>query len=157
MNYTFDELSSSEKELLLKTPALITVLVAGSDGDYNNKEIDRAQDVTFWKKIHARPDLQGYYDQVRPRISADIDKLTKEMPGSVNDRFNSLSSELEKLNPVLQKLDHRLAEQLYASWRELAKQTAEISGGVLGYLSIGYNESKVITLPMVNDPRTYRV
>lgn len=157
MDYTFEQLKPVDKERLLKAPALVTVLVAGVDGDYNKREIDNALELAFWKKIHARPDLQNYYDYVRPRIASDISKLMQELPADTQERYTILSDELATLNPILQQLQKPIAEQLYASLRELARHTARVNGGVLGYLSIGYNESKVITLPMINDPRTYRV
>ncbi|EMR01140.1 hypothetical protein [Cesiribacter andamanensis] len=150
-------LNSGETELLLQAPALVTMLVAGSDGDYKENEIARGIDITRWKKIHARPDLLQYYDQVRPRYQSDIDQLRKQLPRDINERYRYLSDQLKQLNPILFKLHKPLAEQIYASLRELAQQVAEASGGVFGYLSIGYNESKVITLPMIDDPRTYRV
>lgn len=157
MNYQFRDLSQQERSILSKAPALVTMLVAGSDGDFNEKEIDKALDITFWKKQHARPDLQDFYRDVRQHMAADIEQLKRDTPRDINERYRYLSDRLQELNPILHKLDKPLAEQYYASLRELAKHTAEASGGVLGFLSIGYNESKVITLPMVDDPRTYRV
>lgn len=157
MNYIFEQLKPAEKERLLKAPALVAVLVAGVDGEYNKREIENALELAFWKRIHARPDLQNYFDHVRPRIASDINGLMQELPSDTQERYTLLSNELEKLNPILQQMQQPIAEQLYASLRELARHTARVNGGILGYLSIGYNESKVITLPMINDPRTYRV
>jgi hypothetical protein len=157
MENTMLHLSATEKELLLRAPAMVTVLVAGSDGDFKENEIERGIDITDWKRIHARPDLMGYYDQVRPRFRQDISQLRQQLPKDINERYRLLSDQLKQLNPILYKLDQPIAEQLYASLRELAQHVAEASGGVLGYFSVGYNESKVITLPMIDDPRIYRV
>jgi hypothetical protein len=157
MNYLLEDLSQQERTILLKAPALVTMLVAGSDGDFNQKEIDKALDITFWKKQHARPDLHAYYREVRSRMEGDVQQLKRDLPKDTNERYRYLSNQLQDLNPILHKLEKPLAEQYYASLRELAQHTAEASGGVLGFLSIGYNESKVITLPMIDDPRTYRV
>lgn len=157
MSILIDQLPQREKEIALKAPALVTVMVAGSDGDYNEHEIDKALDITFWKKEHARPDLRDFYREVRPRMQNDVRQLKRDLPKDTNERYRYISEQLQQLNPILYKLEKPLAEQFYASLRELARHVAEASGGVLGYLSIGYNESKVITLPMVDDPRTYRV
>ncbi len=157
MNLLFKQLQQQDRETLLKAPSLVTMMVAGSDGEYNEREIDKAMDVTFWKKLHARPDLQELYDEVRKRFPEDIIQLKRDLPKDTNERYRFLTDRLAKLNPIMYQLDKPLAEQFYASLRELARQVAEASGGVLGYLSIGYNESKVITLPMIDDPRTYRV
>lgn len=157
MNQLLEQLSSQERALLLQAPALVTVMVAGSDGKYNEDEIDKGLEITFWKKQHARPDLQEFYKDVKPGFKQDVQQLMRNLPRDTNERYRSISERLQQLNPILRKLDQPLAEQLYASLRELARHVAEASGGVLGYLSIGYNESKVITLPMIDDPRTYRV
>ncbi|AHM58947.1 hypothetical protein D770_03400 [Flammeovirgaceae bacterium 311] len=142
---------------MLQAPALVTVMVAGSDGDYNEKEVERGLDVTWWKKFHSRPDLDGFYEEVGQRYQSDIALLRRDLPKDVNERYRIISERLQQLNPILYKLEKPLAEQYYASLQELAKQVAEANGGVLGYLSVGYNESKVITLPMIDDPRTFRV
>jgi hypothetical protein len=157
MNQTLDMLSSRERELLLQAPALVTIMVAGSDGQYDDDEIEKGLEITFWKKNHARPDLQDFYREVRPRFRPDIELLRRDLPKDTNERYRVISERLQHLNPILYKLDKPIAEQYYASLRELARHVAESSGGVLGYLSVGYNESKVITLPMIDDPRTNRV
>ena len=141
---------------MLKAPALVTIMVAGSDGDYDQQEVERGFDITQWKKINARPDLLPYYDEVRPRFQADMKQLKRDLPKDTNERYRVISEHLQKLNPILYKLDKVFAQQFYASIQELARHVAESSGGVLGYLSIGYNESKVIDLPMIDDPRTHR-
>lgn len=157
INQSFEQLSASEQELLLKAPALVTVMVAGSDGDYDTNEIDKGLDIAWWKKDHARPDLQDLYARVRPRFVKDVQQLRRDLPRDINERYRAISEQLQQLNPILRKLDKPIAEQYYASIRELARHVASASGGFLGYLAIGYNESKVITLPMIDDPRTHRV
>ncbi|MEM6829901.1 MAG: hypothetical protein AAF551_05250, partial [Bacteroidota bacterium] len=60
--------------------------------------------------------------------------------------------ELRKLNFILPKIDNNFAVKFYASLKELAKKIAEASGGVLGYLSVGYEEAKLMELKMLKDP-----
>lgn len=157
MDMHYQHLNQDEIQLLQTAPALVTLMVAGSDGAYKEDEIARGMDITRWKKVHARPDLLQFYDDVRQHFSADLEKLRRDLPRDSNERYRLISERLRELNPILYKLDKPFAEQYYASLRELARQVAEASGGVLGYLSVGYNESKVINLPMIDDPRTYRV
>ncbi|MBK8391868.1 MAG: hypothetical protein IPL23_22440 [Saprospiraceae bacterium] len=56
---------------------------------------------------------------------------------------------MEEVNPILGKLDHLVALHLYKSYTSFAKHVAKASGGVLGFFSIGPNESNLITLPMI--------
>ena len=59
------------------------------------------------------------------------------------------------MNEILIKLDKTLAIKFYESLKDFAKKIAEASGGVLGYMSIGYEESKLIQLKMIKDPNTF--
>lgn len=154
----FSNLSKEEENLVMNVPALIALLVAGTDKDIDQKEIDRALELMKWRKFHARPDLMDYYKEVSKNFHADVGRLVDELkPKEVEERRNILSDELKRLNGIFPKFDKEFAEQLYKSYRELAKGVAEASGGFLGYLSVNFEESKLIKLPMIDDPRTYNV
>ena len=60
-----------------------------------------------------------------------------------------------KLNFILPKIDRAFAIKLHASLKDLAKKVAEASGGVLSYLTISYEESKLMELKMLEDPSNY--
>lgn len=146
-------LSVQEEAQLLRTPSLVTMLVAGADGKYNEDEIADALDLTRWKTRHARPDLQTFYSEVARQLPAQVAALRDELPQKLQDRQLRLTEEIENTNPILLKLPKEFAAQFYKSMIELAHHVAESSGGVLGYFSIGYAESKVVDLPMLKDPR----
>ena len=61
-------------------------------------------------------------------------------------------AELEKLNEILPKLPKEFAVDYYWSLRSLAKKIASASGGLLGYMAVGYEESKLIGLDMIHAP-----
>ena len=81
-----------------------------------------------------------------------FNKLIDELPQDAEERNKVITSELRKLNFILPKVDKNFAAKLYASLKDLAKKIAEASGGILGYLSVSYEESKLIELRMINDP-----
>lgn len=153
----FSYLSKKEEALLLDAPVLITILVASSDEGIDRKEIHRGLDLLKWKRIHARPDLHDYYQEVNKHFSSRMDALLAELPSETKKRHQEIGQRLVGLNQIFPKFDRGFAEQLYASYRELAKNVAEASGGFLGYLSINIKESDLIKLPMIDDPRTYNV
>lgn len=153
----FSYLNKKEEALLMDAPALITILVASSDEGIDKKEIHRGLDLLKWKKFHARPDLQDYYQKVNKNFSFRMDALLAELPSETQNRHQEIGKRLGELNQIFPKFDRAFAEQLYASYRELAKNVAEASGGFLGYLSINVKESDLIKLPMIDDPRTYNV
>lgn len=153
----FSYLSKEEKEALIDAPALITALIAGTDKDVDGKEVDRGLDLMKWKSFRARPDLLDYYQEVSKDFPDRLNRVLRELPDKKEDRNPWVESRLGRLNAILPKLDKEFAEQLYASYRELARHIAEASGGILGYLSVNFEESRLIKLPMIDDPREYRV
>jgi hypothetical protein len=66
-----------------------------------------------------------------------------------------LVAELKKLNRILPKIDKNFAVKFYQSLKDIAKNIAEASGGVLGYMSVSYAEAKLIGLRMIHDPSDF--
>lgn len=157
MTEQFSYLSKEEQETVMDAPALITALIAGTDKDIDGKEVDRGLDLMKWKSFRARPDLLDYYQEVSKRFPDRLDQILRDLPDKKEDRNPWIETRLAKLNTIWRKLDREFAEQLYASYRELARHIAEASGGILGYLSVNFEESRLIKLPMIDDPREYRV
>jgi hypothetical protein len=153
----FSYLSKDEQEVVMNAPALVTALIAGTDKDVDGKEVNRGLDLMKWKSFRARPDLLDYYHEVSKSFPARLDQILKELPEEKEARNAWVGHRLSKLNPIFPKFDKEFAEQLYASYRELAKHIAESSGGFLGYLSVNFEESRLIKLPMIDDPREYKV
>jgi hypothetical protein len=157
MIHAFENLSLAEQDQILNAPAYITALVAGSDGTFDEEELAAGTNLAKWKTINARPDLLEYYQLVDARFAGELKQLMQKLPDDTLDRGHELVAKIKELNPILAKLEITFAEQIYASWKELAKRIAEASGGVLGYLSIGYDESKVVNLEMLKSPRSQSV
>lgn len=153
----FSYLSKSEKETVMDAPALITALIAGTKKDIDGDEVKESLHLMKWKNFHARPDLLDYYQEVNNRFPRRLEQILKELPEEKEERKAWIEKRLSALNSILPKFEKPLAEQLYASYRELAKHIAESSGGVLGYFSVTFEESRLIQLPMIDDPREYKV
>lgn len=157
MREQFSYLSTSEEEAVIDAPALITALIAGSEKDIDGDEVKESLHLMKWKNFHARPDLLEYYQEVSNRFPRRLEQILKEMPEETEERKAWIEKRLSALNTILPKFEKPFAEQLYASYRELARHIAESSGGVLGYLSVTFQESRLIQLPMIDDPREYKV
>lgn len=150
----FQNLTEKERNLLLKVPALVTVLIAGADSDIDCNEIKEATSLTQLKKVTSREILLEYYDHVRKIFDQQLSEIISQFPENKEFRQYFIIQELEKLNRVLPLLEHKFAVQFHASIRDFAKKIAEASGGILGYIPVGYEESKLIDLPMINYPET---
>jgi len=145
-------LADPELELMLKTPVLITVLIAGADSKIDRSEIKEAISLSRMKQQRARKQLIPYFKQVSDTFESDLKSFMDSMPKDVAERNPIIISELEKLNSILPKLDTSFASKFYHSMKDFAKKVAEASGGVLGYMSVGYEESKLIGLKMIKEP-----
>ncbi len=148
----FAKLREDEVEVLLKAPAYVSVLIAGADDNIDKNEIQKAIQIAKVKQMKAREVLLEYYKKVGERFEDDFMKMIEELPKSSSERGPIINKELRKLNVILPKVNNGFAVELYASLKDIAKKIAEASGGVLGYLSVSYEEAKLMELTMINDP-----
>lgn len=148
----FAKLRDDEVEVMLKAPAYVAILIAGADDDIDKSEIKKAIQLARTKQQKAREVLLGYYKLVGERFESDFMRLIEELPHKSAERTPAINRELRKLNVILPKLPHAFAVEFYASLKDLAKKIAEASGGVLGYLSVSYEEAKLMELGEIKDP-----
>ena len=148
----FRHLSSDEVELMIKVPVLVCILIAGADDDIDNSEIRQAVNISKLKQFKAREDLISYYQEAGRDFEDKLKILIQQLPANSMFRNPKIIEELERLNIILPKLDKKFAIEFYESIKGIAKKIAEASGGVLGYMAVGYEESKLIDLEMIKDP-----
>ncbi|WMN06576.1 hypothetical protein QYS48_32900 [Marivirga arenosa] len=145
-------LNESELDLLKKIPAMVTILIAGADEEISKSELKEAVNVTKIKQSKARKELLSYYKEVAPDFEESLNELLNSYPQEAEVRSKQVIEEIERLNSILTKVDKDWAVQFIESMKDIAKRVAEAAGGVFGYLSIGYEESKLIDLKMIKVP-----
>jgi hypothetical protein len=148
----FEKLSEAEIELLKKVPALVTILIAGADDEISKSELQRALSLTKIKQSKARRELLSYYQAIGPDFEDTLNSLLSSYPEEPETRSKMVVEDLKRVNDILPKLDKAWSGQFVESMKEIAKKVAESAGGVFGYLSIGYEESKLIDLKMIHKP-----
>ena len=148
----FDDLSLEESELMYSLPIYVSVLIAGADGNIDSNEIKKAVSLTRLKKKKARKDLLEFYHYVHTDYEDKIKVTIANLPLGHKEREKILIEEIKKANDIFQKIDKKFAIKLYASLKDIAIHIAEASGGVFGYMSVGYEESRLIDLKMIKDP-----
>lgn len=149
----FDKLSSQEIELLLKGPILACILIAGADNHIDNKEIKGSIELAKNKHKAGRGSpLAKFYLMVVEDFEDKLKVVLQSYPVNAGKRNEMITSELSGLNDLLPKLDHDFAIEYYKSLRDIARGTAESSGGLLGINTVGEAEARLIDLPMLNDP-----
>lgn len=151
----FDRLSQAEIELMHKAPMLVCILIAGADDHIDNKEIRKAITLTEKKQKRAKSHLLEFYKEVGEDFEDKLKIVIQGFPVDVEERTPLVIESLEQIDGVLKKVDRNFAIEFYRSLREIAKEIANSSGGVLGLKSVGDEEAKLIELPMVKDPASY--
>ena len=148
----FESLDRDDQDLMYKIPFLVTVLIAGADNYFDKAEISKAVNISSLKTSSARKSLIEYYGVINIDFEDKLKVLIQSLPGDTEKRNEQIINELEKLNDILPRLGREFAVDFYASITDLAKKIAQASGGVLGYMAVGYEESKLIGLDMIKAP-----
>ena len=143
-------LSAEEVAQLTDAIPLITILIAGADGEIDPSETEWAEKLTRIRQYDYANDYNEYYKSVGEKYSDRLPELIKELPGGTERRIKEISERLEALNPLLKKLERNFAMGLIDSFKTFAKHVARASGGFFGIGSINKEEAKLIDLPMIN-------
>ncbi len=151
----FEKLREEEVEILLKAPVLVSILIAGADGNIDKAETKEAVAIARGKQSRAREQLVDYYILIGETFEDKFNELVAGFPLKPEERNPMIIAELKRLNRILPKIDKNFAIKFHASLKDLAKKIAEASGGVLGYLSVSYEEAKLMELNMINDPSKF--
>lgn len=149
----FKDLREDEIDVLMKAPIYVAILIAGADGEIDSSEKKEAIAIANNRQSRSREQLNEYFKNIH--FDRDFDKLVSTLPSGTDERNTAIIRELRKLNFILKKIDRSFAIKLHASLKDLAKKIAEASGGVLSYLTVSYEESKLMELKMLQDPATF--
>ncbi|MBK8628203.1 MAG: hypothetical protein IPN86_22390 [Saprospiraceae bacterium] len=150
----FSNLNEDETKQLLDALPLITVLIAGADGNFEKDEMDWAEKVTHIRSYKLKGEFKTFYEEVDNNFLEKVQYFMDAMPEGVTERTEMIDQRLKALNPILAKLDPAIGSKLYAGFVSFAEHIAKASGGVMGFFSINHAESKLIGLPML-DPIIY--
>ncbi len=148
----FKTLSQEEQEFMYKVPILVSILIAGADGDIDRKEIQEGIAQAKKKQNTASAELKELYKEIEEDFEDKLKIVLQNYPMEVTQRNPLIVEELSQLNSLLPKLDIAFATQYYQSICDLAMKVAQSSGGLLGMKSIGAAEARYVKLPMIKDP-----
>ncbi len=148
----FNSLSQIEQELVYKAPILVSILIAGADGDIDRKEIQEGIVQAKKRQKYGNFELKGFYEEVETDFEDKLKILLQSYPSEVAKRNLLIEKELSQLNSLLPKLKNDFALQYYHSLCALALKIAQSSGGLLGMKTIGDAEALYVKLPMIKDP-----
>ena len=149
MTHYFDVLEKEEYQQLKDAIALITVYIAGADGEIDQDEAQWATKVTKIRSYNLPNELGSFYQDVGPEFSDKLSAFQNEL-NTLEVRNQKVAKRLAALNPILAKLDPMMGAALYNSYISFAKHVAKASGGFLGFFAIGPEEAALLELKMIN-------
>jgi hypothetical protein len=144
-----EHLSEEQRSLVFRTPALLSVLVAGADHDIDQKEIVHAIKAVHYRSLLENDFLQEYYRAIEERFEHETYHIIQKFEGQPEEREAYIVEELTGLNDILPKIERRYAAILLENWKSLAKSVAKSAGGFLGFETISLAESHFIDLKMI--------
>lgn len=151
MIHEFKNLTEEESNLMLMTPALVTLLIAGAEGNIDEKEIDWGTKITHFR-ANEHSVIQNYYQESDKNFNETLKKLIEVMPDDVTERSDRINGELKKLNSILPKLDPEFSNLFYKSLLSLSQHVAKASGGIWGFGSVSPEEKKYLDLHVIDPP-----
>lgn len=152
MLYHISKLHRDEQELIKKAPLLVSILVAGADGEIEADEIQNVAKLIHTKSFSEVSDIRHLYNEIDHDVEATFNAIIKGLPTDAEERELRVSEELAGLNPIMAKMDAQVAHDFYNSLKKFALHMAQSSGGVLGMLRVNHHEKEIIKLPMLNKP-----
>ena len=145
----FQILNKEESTLLVDAIPLITILIAGADGQIDNKEKEWGAKLTKIRSYAHAELLNDYYKKVGEIYSGRLEALINELPDDTKQRTAIISERLAGINPVIAKLNPENAYTIYSSLTSFAEHVAKASGGFLRIGAISKAEKDLMGLPML--------
>jgi hypothetical protein len=145
----FTHLQAFELDILLEAPVLITILVGAADNELDREE--RVWSERLMKvRTYSKPGIVAdFYRVAAADFQEKVDDTLEKLPEDLNLRSDYLQHRLASVDHILNKLDPALAADLYKSFRGLAHETAQASGGFLRIGATSAAEAKWVNLPML--------
>ena len=150
MSNALKSLNENEIQSLTDALPLIAILIGKADNNLDVKELDLAKKITHIRTFNSPEYLQAFYEKVEENFDQILAKFSTELPDDAGLRGETISGKLSMLNPILAKLHPKAGAFLYRGFVRFAQEIAKASGGFLGFLAVNPEESKWITLPMIN-------
>ena len=80
MLYHISKLNHNDQELVKKAPLLVSILVAGADGEVDASEIEKAVRLIHTKAFTEASDIRHLYKEIDHDVEAALTALLKGLP-----------------------------------------------------------------------------
>lgn len=129
----YKDLSENEKDHLLKFPAYISLLASTADDGIDEEEKRTAINLTHIKTFSCDPLLSDFYKEAESIFEKTVISLNNELPHTKKERTVAICHELDKLEPLLKKLDPEYATVLRNSMESYKHYISRAHRNILEY------------------------
>lgn len=125
-------LNPTEKEMLLKFPAYISLLAANWDGKVDEEEKEQAINFSHVKTYSTKdPLLKEFWKEADKVFVENFTKLNAELPKDKDQRDEAIKDEIKKLEPIVLKLGKEYAVKMDNALRTFKEHVSNAHHGLL--------------------------
>jgi len=134
MSTEIEQLSESDREILLRAPSLVAISAAISDdGEVSKQEKAESIKLAHLRTYTAHPMLQNYYQEVDKVFAKYFEETLAILPEDWKDKENYIEEKLADLADVLPKLNEVYAKNLVISLKSFARHVFKTNSSFLKY------------------------
>ncbi|GHN02578.1 hypothetical protein WSM22_40670 [Cytophagales bacterium WSM2-2] len=131
MTKEIQDLTADEQKILLKAPAIVSLIAATSTGEINEWEKSNAIKLAHLKTYSAHPLLIPYYKKVAMVFEENFEAMAKKYEPFDKTKRVAMLKEIDKIDEVIAKLDDKLAAILRASLSGYAEHVRKAYKGIV--------------------------
>jgi hypothetical protein len=127
----FETLILEERELLLRTPVLLSVFTACSDKQINRAQKADAIKLSHLKPFTADPSLIPFYKEVEKNFEQDFELISKQYSPFDEESRRRVKSEIKRAQLILGKLNRDYASKLLRSFEKYERHVRRAAHSVV--------------------------
>jgi len=127
----FEELTKDEQDILLKAPAIVSILAASATGDINQLKKSDAIKLAHLKTFTADPLLIPYYKEVDKSFVRNFDLMAKKYSPFDDAKRAMLQKEIDAASAALAKVSSDFAMTLHSSLLGYAEHVRKAYKGLV--------------------------
>ncbi|MFT3795472.1 hypothetical protein [Flavobacterium sp.] len=125
-------LTEQEKNKLIQFPVYISLLAANQDGQLDDKEKQKANEVAHIKKYENKePLLVKFYEDVEAQFASNLDALDAQLPHDKDQREAAIRQQLGELEGILSKLSTQYNNAMHRSIQTFKEYVSKAHENVL--------------------------
>ena len=119
-------LNPKEKEKLLQFPVYISLLAANADGELDDREKQKANDIAQIKNYDSKePILIRYYEEVAAVFEHNLNHLDSILPKDKDEREAAIRQQFAELEGIVNKLGTQYNNALHRSLQSFKEHVSK--------------------------------